>query len=47
MMTQTVVSLPVFLLSVFFPEIQESLALASVVPVSLHFIKTEKKLCCV
>jgi hypothetical protein len=28
---------------VFFPEIQESLALASVVPVSLHFIKREKK----
>jgi hypothetical protein len=42
MMTQTVFSLPVFLLSVFFPEIQESLALASV-PVSLHFIKREKK----
>ncbi len=32
-----------FLLSVFFPEIQENLALASVVPVSLHFSKREKK----
>jgi hypothetical protein len=29
--------------SSFFPEIQEILALASVAPVSLHFIKREKK----